>query len=85
MKAIHKPLAYEVWKNVAEEDKDFEPIPDWVLEKAELGAAPDRTFHIFTAHGRVLVRPGDYVVKGPTDTYPCSPEGFAAVYEEQKR
>ena len=83
MKAVHKPIEYEVWRNLAPDAPGAEPMPEWVIEKSELGAAPDKTFRVFTAHGPGLVRPGDYVIKGPTDTYPCSPEGFAAVYEER--
>lgn len=84
MKAVHKPIEYDVWKNLAEDEEGHEPMPDWVMRVADSEAKAGGTFLIRTAHGPALVKIGDYVIKGPTDTYPCSPGGFAAVYEEQK-
>jgi hypothetical protein len=86
MKAVRKPLVDEVWYNVGKDSPDFEPMPDWVKAKAEIGAAPDTTFRLLdTVFGTRIVRPGDYVIKGPTDIYPVAPEGFAASYEEKKK
>lgn len=85
MKAVRKPLTDEVWHNIAPDEPGFEPMPDWVTGDVESDAAPGLTFMIDTALGRRLVRPGNRVIKGPTDIYPCSEAGFKASYEEPQK
>lgn len=82
MKVIHKPLEHEAWRNLASDEEAYEPMPEWVKSAVEAEAKEGTTFMVKTAHGPAVCYVMDYVIKGPTDIYPCSPEGFAASYEE---
>lgn len=76
MKATRKPLVDEVWCNVS-----GNPMPDWAMDASEREAKGGTTFIVHSHDGNQLCRVGYYMIHGPTDTYVCSPEAFAASYE----
>lgn len=81
MKAVRKQIIDDVWWNAKEND---EPMPDWLVAIAEKHAKPGTSFLISSnEYGNRLVPSGYYVIRGPTDIYPCSPTGFKASYEIQ--
>jgi len=78
MKLKRKPIEDEVWRNVS----GAEPMPDWVSKIAEPGSKAGYTFRIESPeYGWRLVPMGYYIIQGPSDTYPCSPQGLLASYE----
>lgn len=82
MRATRKPLTDDVWRNWAPDEKGHEPMPNWVRAAAESGAVPGAAFMLHSSvFGPRLCRPGHWVVRGPTDVYPVSPEGFALSYD----
>lgn len=82
MKAVRRPLTDEVWLNVAFDEEGYEPMPEWVRAASESGATAGYTFNIHSEiHSPRVCKPGWWIVKGPTDVYPVSPEGFEASYE----
>lgn len=82
MKATRKPLTDEVWQNLAPDEENHEPMPPWVKATVEFSAVAGATFMIHSErNGPRLVRPNWWIVQGPTDCYPVSPEGFEASYE----
>lgn len=76
MKATRKPITDEVWCNI-----EGNPMPEWVQKNSEVEAVSGTTFIVRARAGNDLCRIGDYIIKGPTDTYVCSKEGFDATYE----
>jgi hypothetical protein len=55
------------------------PFPDWIIGKF-LVRFPNA--EIDTLEGKMLARPGDYIIKGiKGECYPCQPDIFEATYE----
>lgn len=83
MKAKRKPLVDEVWRNLAEDEEGYEPMPEWLRSiLTDTTAQPGQTFRFDSPKfGYRIVQVGDYIVKGPTDTYPVKPDGFDASYD----
>lgn len=87
MKIRQKLIEKEAWRNLAPDEEAYEPIPLWVVEATEVNATAGSTFMVKTAHGPAVCYVTDYVIKGPTDTYPCTTEAFEKAYEiiEEKK
>jgi hypothetical protein len=57
-------------------------LPQWFAGRSCWDISPDNVLTIGTLEGRMIVSPGDWVIKGiKNELYPCKPDIFAATYE----
>ncbi len=68
------------------------PMPDWlhiacntgIAQIVSYGDEPLCRLRIDTLEGRMEASPGDWVIQGVKgEIYPCKPDIFAAIYEEE--
>jgi hypothetical protein len=82
-----KPVVIEAWE-FTEETIQNGHIPG-VRDRAMLSelwigkTSQDGRYYIDTLEGQMVVRDGDYIIKGVQgEYYPCKPDIFKATYEE---
>lgn len=67
------------------DDGSFVMAPQWIMHALGTGAvAPsgDGGWHVQTLEGKMLARPGYYIIRGVKDElYPCKPDIFEMTYE----
>lgn len=84
-----KPVAVEAIQ-YTEETRD--QIIEWVPDLVHVGTSEEgeqyelENMRVFTLEGEMMIRPGDWVIKGVHgEFYPCKPEIFDATYESEDK
>ena len=85
MKYRKKPVVIDAWEWTGKSPFEL-PVPEWckpghgiVFRKPDDG---DPYVTINTLEGKMMVRPGDWIIRGVKgELYPCKPEIFAETYE----
>jgi len=86
MKYRKKPVVIEAVRYLGHGMVEGGEVPDWKREAFEQGVLQPTNgadpLYVYTREGRMLVSPGDWIIKGiQGELYPCKPDIFAQTYE----
>ena len=74
-----KPTTVEATRFIPSLTQPEEGLPGGVVYNGREGG--QHVFSVRTLNGWVRVQPGDWIITGNGEHYPCNPEVFAATYE----
>jgi hypothetical protein len=86
MRYKSKPKFVDAWRVPvrAADGPPAEPIPDWLTEAIKKGIVvflSQGTWRVTTKTGVAFGNAGDWIIKGPSDLYPCAHDIFEQSYE----
>jgi hypothetical protein len=83
MKYRKKPVVIEAVQYSASNGMRIADAPSWLIDAISHGTLFERGgMQIKTLEGNMLVRDGDWIIRGVKgELYPCKPDIFAATYE----